>query len=107
MIARTAIRNAHFTPGKRATSQKSVCSLATELFVSIKRVTGVDDFLSVSEGHADLVYPALRRGSRRASYSNPEWAEVGKDSEGEYGRKPGDVGERDRVETFCGKCGNM
>ena len=53
------------------------------------------------------MYPPLRRGSRWVSYSNPEWAEIGQDSEGEDGRKTGDVKERDRVEVFCGKCGNM
>ena len=34
-------------------------------------------------------------------------SEIGQVSEGEDGRKTGDVGERDRVEVFCGKCGNM
>ena len=58
-------------------------------------------------GDADFVYPPLRRGSRRVSHSNPEWAEIGQDSEGEDGRKAGDVGERDRVEVVCGKCGNI
>ena len=43
----------------------------------------------------------------QVSQSNPEWAEVKQDSEGEDGRKASDVGERDRVEVFCGKCGNM
>ena len=54
--------------------------------------------LMSSVGDADLVYPPLRRGSRRVSYSNPAWAERGQDSKGEDGRKTGDVGERDRVE---------
>ena len=58
-------------------------------------------------GDADLVYPPLRHGSRRVSESNPEWAEIGQDSEGEDGRKTSDVSERDRVEVFYGKCGNM
>ena len=57
-------------------------------------------------GDADLVFPPLRR-SRRVSGSNPEGAEVGQDSEGDDGRKTGHVGERDRVEVFCGKRGNM
>ena len=61
----------------------------------------------VCVGDADFVYPPLRRGSCRVSYSNPEWAEIGQVSEGEDGRKTSDVGERDRVEVFCGKCGNM
>ena len=42
---------------------------------------------------ADFVYPPLRRGSRRVSSSNPDWAETGQVSEGEDGRKTGDVGE--------------
>ena len=58
-------------------------------------------------GDTDLLYPALRRVSCRVSWSNPFWVEIGQDSEGEDGRKAGDVGERDRVEVFCGKCGNM
>ena len=58
-------------------------------------------------GDADFVHPPLHRGSRRVSYSNPKWPEVGQDSEGEDGRKTGDVGERDRLERFCGKCCNM
>ena len=58
-------------------------------------------------GDADFVYPPLRCGSRRVSDSNPEWAEIGQFSEGEDGRKTNGVGERDRVEVFCGKCGNM
>ena len=53
------------------------------------------------------MYPSLRRGSRRVSYSNLEWAEVRQVSEVEDGRKTGDVGERDRVEVFCGKCGKL
>ena len=53
------------------------------------------------------MYPPLRRGSRCVSYSNPEWAEIGQVRERDDGRKKGDVGERDRVEVFCGKCGNM
>ena len=53
------------------------------------------------------MYPPLRRGSRRVSHSNPEWAERGQVSDGEDVRKTSDVGERDRVEVFCGKCGNM
>ena len=60
-----------------------------------------------SVGGADFVYPPLRRGSRSVSYSNPEWAEIGQVREREDGRKTGDVGERDRVEVFSGKCGNM
>ena len=36
-----------------------------------------------------------------------EWAEIGQDSEGEDGRKTGDVGERDRVKVFCGNCCNI
>ena len=53
------------------------------------------------------MYPPLRRGSRCVSYSNPEWAEIGQVRERDDGRKTGDVGERDRVEVFSGKCGNM
>ena len=63
--------------------------------------------MSASQQDADLVYPPLRRGSRRVSWSNPEGAEVGQDSEGENGRKIVEVGGRDRVEVLCGKCGNM
>ena len=58
-------------------------------------------------GDADFVYPPLHRGSRRVSYSNPEWTEIRQDSEGEDGWKTSEVGERDRVEVFCGKNGNM
>ena len=47
-------------------------------------------------GDAEFVYPPLRRESRRVSGY----------SEGE-GRKTVEVSERDRVEVFCGKCGNM
>ena len=36
-----------------------------------------------------------------------EWFEKGQDREGEDGRKASDVGEKDRVEVFCDKCGNM
>ena len=43
----------------------------------------------------------------RQTYRDPKAAEVGQDSEGEAGRKTSDVGERERVEVFCGKCGNM
>ena len=57
-------------------------------------------------GDADFVYPPLRPGSGGASHSNPEWAVMGQVSEGEDGRKTSDVGERDRVEVFCGKCGH-
>ena len=53
------------------------------------------------------IYPPLRRESRRVSSSNPEWAEVGQGNEEEVGRKTSGVSERDRVEVFCGKCGNM
>ena len=45
--------------------------------------------------------------SIRVSYSNPAWSERGQVVEREDGRKTGDVGERDRVEVFCGKSGNM
>ena len=31
---------------------------------------------------------------------------MGQDIEGENGRKIVEVGERDRVEVFCSKCGN-
>ena len=41
------------------------------------------------------------------SHSNPERAEVGQVSENEDGRKTSDVGERNRVKVFCGKCGNI
>ena len=64
-------------------------------------------------GDADFVCPPLRRRSRSVSGSNLEGQEVGQDnkveqvSEGEDGRKIVEVGERDRVEVFCGKCGNM
>ena len=40
-----------------------------------------------SVGDADFVYQPLRRGSRRVSYSNPEWAEIRQVSEREDGRK--------------------
>ena len=39
--------------------------------------------------------------------TNPEWAEIGQDNKEEDGRKAGEVGERDRVEVLCSKCGNM
>ena len=58
-------------------------------------------------GDADFVHPPLHRVGRRVSYSHPKWPEEGQDSEGEDGRKTSDVGERDRLEVFCGKCGNM
>ena len=47
-------------------------------------------------GDADLV-SATPPWARRVSYFNPEWAEVGQDSEGENGRKTGEVGERESV----------
>ena len=46
-------------------------------------------------GDADLVYTPLRRESCR------------QDNEGEEGLKIGEVGERDRVEVFCDKCGSI
>ena len=45
-------------------------------------------------GDADFVYPPLRRGSRKVSYSNPE---MGRDR---TVRKTGDAGEGDRVEVW-------
>ena len=63
-------------------------------------------------GDADFVHP-LRRGSRSVSGSNLEGQEAGQDndveqvSEGEDGRKIVEARERNRVDVFCGKCGNM
>ena len=47
-------------------------------------------------GDADLICPPLRRESRRVSWSSSSR----QDSEGEEGRKTGEVGERDRVEVL-------
>ena len=58
-------------------------------------------------GDADFVSPPLRRGSRSVSCPDAGWAETGQVREREDGRKTSDVGERDRVEVFCGKCGTM
>ena len=56
-------------------------------------------------GDADLVFPPLRRDSRKVSRSNLAGAEVGQDSEGEDGLKTSDVSERVRAEVSCDKCG--
>ena len=75
-----------------------------DLFSITFRDDTVQDFdTRWDEMVGDAVHPSLRREFRRVSGSSSE----GHDSEGEEGRKTGEVCERDRVEVLCDKCGNI